>query len=405
MARLRNTYDDYGDTEYAVPRDSYANEGGYSSGSQDRTEPYQAPGIVAGEDTKSNSGYNQGETFNPTYQFIGPGFEASKYGKDDPKYVFAKYAGNYDFAHMDQGGYDQLLKQLREDPSGYFKNASFDKDILHGAYDPETGRYGDVDVMKGYDAGGQGWQWGAIPESVGKQSYPTGGGNLPYPPGGGSSGAPGGGGGGYAPPKWSGDIMAELAKLFPNGAFNQDLVNHRVANASDALSRNRKSQLANTEAILASRGQGRNDGTFGTSLGNLEERLGQDYNAAVNDIFSNESAAADQRMISALQMATGLTESEARNAVDMARIASEERIGQGNIGLGYYNADINKTLGLGNLALGNARLSSDYNLGLGQLGLGRDVAKNNMENARYDRLIALLNSGVSLDQIIANGWI
>lgn len=89
------------------------------------------------------------------------GFDQSKFGKNDPKYVFEKYAEHFDL--FSPQGREQFLQALKADPSGFFKNASIDGDILHGAYDPDSGRYGDVDFIRGFKAGGQGIQYGAIP--------------------------------------------------------------------------------------------------------------------------------------------------------------------------------------------------------------------------------------------------
>lgn len=103
--------------------------------------------------------------------------------KQDPKYVFANLAQNYDVTNADQRS--KLVDALRSDPSGFFKNASLDGDILHGSYNPDTGGYGDVDIIKGLKAGGQGWQWGAVdpnaapqPTQGSKQMMPFGIGNL-----------------------------------------------------------------------------------------------------------------------------------------------------------------------------------------------------------------------------------
>lgn len=202
--------------------------------------------------------------------------------------------------------------------------------------------------------------------------------------GGGASAGGGSGSGSYtSKPMYADEIMQQLRGLFPNGAFNQGVVDRRVSNASDALNRNRKSQLETVNAALASRGQGINDGTYGTARGNLETRLGEDFNSNVNDIYAKESENADQRMMQALSLATGMTLDEAKNMIDMARISADERMNSANVGLGYHKADQDYalgssrnandlTLGLGGLANQNTRNQYDYSLGLGNLGVQRD---------------------------------
>lgn len=261
----------------------------------------------------------------------------------------------------------------------------------NGLYYPDTGMYGFGNAYMGQDSNGGWFTHQRDPE-------PSGGGGMGWldTPMANMSASPhsysanSGGGGG--------DIMAQLAKLFPNGGFNQDLVNKRVSNATDSLNRNRKSQLATNSAMLANRGQGANDGTTGTAAGNLETRLGQDFNSNVNDIYANEGSAADSRMMQALQTAAGLSASDAKNAVDMARINSESSLGWGNI-------DLNRTLGLGNLALGNTNSAHNYNLGLGQLGLGRSQLQQSGQNSSMDQLIRLLDLYMRGGQTSTDGYI
>jgi hypothetical protein len=238
-----------------------------------------------------------------------------------------------------------------------------------------------MDILQGAKTGHGTPSWGG---SESGSSEP-----IPLSPGGGGGQVPSFGGGGGGGGGFHGDIHAELAKLFPDGAFNKNALNARVSNLSDILNRNRKSQMATNSAFLADRGQSKNDGTFGTSAGNLETRLNENFNAGVNDAFAHESDLADQRMIQALSLATGLTADEAKNAVDMARINSDSSLGWGNIALGNKNADINRELGQGNIGLGYYRAGNDYDLGLGNLGLGRDTLNSNIHNASIDQLLNL----------------
>lgn len=108
------------------------------------------------------------------------GFDAGKLdsGHNTPKYVFARHAQNFD--DRDASSRDALINALRGDASGFFKDARLEGDILKGSYDPDTGGYGDVDIIKGLKAGGEGWQWGAMPGSVqGGGAQPVSGGAPP----------------------------------------------------------------------------------------------------------------------------------------------------------------------------------------------------------------------------------
>jgi hypothetical protein len=200
------------------------------------------------------------------------------------------------------------------------------------------------------------------------------------------------------------DIMQVLSGLFPNGAFNQDLVNRNVSNAADSLARNRKSQTSQNEAYLASRGL-IGDGPQASAAGSLEDRLNQNYNSEVNSIYGNESQNASNRMMQALQMATGLTEDQAHNLIASFEANTARDLGFGNLALGNKVADNNYGLGMGNLALGHMNGVNNYNLGEDNIGLQRDQLKQKGDNDRLGRIIELLNSGVSLDQILAGGYI
>lgn len=133
--------------------------------------PLDPKSVPIGDDLPS-AGPTAPPTLNNQFSNQLEGFDQAKMGKNDPKYVFAKYAQGLNVGDANDRG--KLQDLLRNDASGFFKNATLDGDILHGSFDPETGRYGDVDVIRGLKAGGQGWQWGAIPFDQPQQRSPFG---------------------------------------------------------------------------------------------------------------------------------------------------------------------------------------------------------------------------------------
>lgn len=183
----------------------------------------------------------------------------------------------------------------------------------------------------------------------------------------------------------SNEIMEQLKKLFPDGAFNQDIVNRRTDNVAASLDRQRKSRLATNRAMLAERGL-IGSGPEATSLGNMESDLYGQYANAVSGIHADESDAASQRMMQALQLAAGLSADDAANIVN------------------NYRAETERTLGLGNLALGNSRAANEYNLGLGQLGLGRERLGWEMNSGNTDNLIKLIELYMSGANRSAGGY-
>lgn len=179
------------------------------------------------------------------------------------------------------------------------------------------------------------------------------------------------------------DLISTLQGLYKNGGgFNQDIVNRRTENAKEDLFRQGKQTRANDEAALASRGL-IGSGPEATAFDRRSQDFTDRYKNAVSGIYANESQNADQRMMSALQLAGGLDQNDAQNLINAYSSQTSRALGLGNL-------DTNATLGLGNLALGNMNGTNNYNLGLGRLGLDRDVAQNNADNTQLDQIIKLL---------------
>jgi hypothetical protein len=153
------------------------------------------------------------------------------------------------------------------------------------------------------------------------------------------------------------EIMDQLKKLFPDGAFNKDLVNTRTNIARDQLNSFSKSRNASNQAKLAERGL-IGSGAEQTAQNRAEADIADQYSQAVSGIFGDESQRADARMIQALQLAAGMSEAEAQLLLDSQ--------------LGNRGLDVQRELGLGNIGLGYHRTNADYNLGRGRLELDQN---------------------------------
>lgn len=101
------------------------------------------------------------------YQAKGPalgleGFNADKLANANhitPKYVFARHAQGLGVADQ-----DELLNRLRNDQSGFFKNARWsgsknDRIFVDGDLDPRFEGIREFDVVRAMGEGGKGWQW------------------------------------------------------------------------------------------------------------------------------------------------------------------------------------------------------------------------------------------------------
>jgi hypothetical protein len=181
------------------------------------------------------------------------------------------------------------------------------------------------------------------------------------------------------------EIWERLKSIFESGGeFNQGIVNRRSENAATALRRDAKSRTANNEAYLASRGL-IGSGPQATAQNNVTQDIADRYANEVSGIYADEGRAADDRMMSALGLATGMNS----DAADRA--------------LGYYRAGNDFTLGQGQLALGSTRAANDYNLGLGDFGLRREELAHSIESGDVDQLIELLKLYMSGAQTSAGG--
>lgn len=207
-------------------------------------------------------------------------------------------------------------------------------------------------------------------------------------------------GGGGGQDDW---LRSMLKQLGMDGRMNQDILNRRVSNAADVLNANRKSQLRTNEAALASRGL-IGDGPQKTANENLESRLGQSFNDAVNEIYANEGENADARMMQALSLASGLDIADANRLVDWFRAQTERDSSEGQLGLGWGRLGLDSMLGQGQLALGNMNGVNNFNLGLAQLGLDRDKFLAGLDQQDYDRLQELINQLTRAGAISAGGY-
>lgn len=399
-------------------RKSYDDPFGYSEdpGYTTNFDPYEAGGVTGG------SGGQQPVPPTPDPAQPPPppaaaapsplgkvmGVDPAKYGdpnKRDFKYDVMHTLDNFD---PRKGFTGDVLSALNGLGYGDFSSSGKDSLSLHNAKNAkDAADFNDQDWIYAFDANNDATKWnfgggGVADAEAAKQLGQGNAATLGYQ----TQGGPGGGGGGSSSyssgPGFNADTLKNaLAGLFPNGAFNQDLVNRNVDNVRGAAEKARKSRLATNQALLADRGL-IGSGPESRAYQNMDEDLFNTEMGGINDAYANESNNASARMMQALQIGAGMTAEEARNAVDWFSAQSQDRLGQGRLaldryqgdqatGLGYYNAGNNFTLGSGRLALDNSTASNNYNLAVGQYGLQRDQLQYQLQNADIDRLISIIN--------------
>lgn len=340
------------------------------------------------------------------------GFEPSKmnaeHAQESPKYAFQQVFGS-------GGTWEDLQKQYPD----FFKDWQREGDKIfyrgsggpHEAFNGITGFDIQIDTENG---GPFAWQplegFGGAPSGAPPGLFNGMSGFGGFGSGNGQTvGSGSGGGSSSSAPMFGNEVMNQLRGLFPNGAFNQDVVNRRTEIAAEDLHRAQLRRHKQNQALLANRGLvGEGDDMSGpelTALGLMNEDIGDQYGNAVSGIYADESARADDRMIQALSIAAGMTMEEAKNALGWGQLGLNRELGLGELGLGHRRAGIEETLGLGNLALGNMNAVNAHNLALGRFGLDRDMAQWQMQNGGIDQLIALLNIMNGQNNTSAGGFI
>lgn len=189
-----------------------------------------------------------------------------------------------------------------------------------------------------------------------------------------------------------------LMGLINNGGnFNQNIVNQRAEAARTQLGIEQRQQEQNDQAALAARGL-TNSGPEITAENRLNQTVGNQYQAALENIIGNESQNADQRMLSALQMAGNLAGGNVQDLINQYAT-------QANAGLNLGNLINNNTLGLGSLALGNVNSANNYNLGVAQVGAQADQAQAQQYQSLINELIMLMQSQGNLTNVSAGGFV
>lgn len=177
---------------------------------------------------------------------------------------------------------------------------------------------------------------------------------------------------GQSPMTGNSQLLETLWGLINSGGRpNTDALKLRLEGARETMDRARGSQQ---DAILARLGdQGMiGDGEVGSSLGRLEEALAGQYGQDLNSIYADEYGRADDRMMAALSLITGMDQASLDRAIRQYEAETGRMTGLGGLRNQERSIENDLTLGLGNLALGNERLGLDYTLGLGNLQLGQD---------------------------------
>jgi len=162
------------------------------------------------------------------------------------------------------------------------------------------------------------------------------------------------------------DMIGKM--LDKGGAYNNDILTRRVESARDDMNRARASQSEQLRGQLSERGL-LGQGPEMTALAGLEEQLGSTYGGQVRDIYADESARSDARLLQTMGIAAGLSGDDAQRLVDWFNAQTGRDVGMGNVANDAQRNAITRELGQGDLSQRANDLALRRDLGFGELGL------------------------------------
>jgi hypothetical protein len=107
----------------------------------------------------------------------------------------------------------------------------------------------------------------------------------------------------------------------------------------------------------------------------------------LRDIYTDEAARADTRLMTSLQMATGMASDQARNLL---------------AGIGEGTA---RQQALADIALRNLAQNQEWNMFLAQFGLERDKVMYEIQNGQIEAILPILQAFLQLGGMANQGYV
>lgn len=188
------------------------------------------------------------------------------------------------------------------------------------------------------------------------------------------------------------DVNNALMGIILNGGkLPNDQVASRYESARELLDKGRRTMINDMRGDLASRNLLSEPGIpQGAEIGGIQrvtEKLAPEFSRTLRDIYSDESAKADTRVMTALQMASGLSSDQAKNFL---------------AGIGEGTA---RQTALADLALRELQTNMAWNQFLAQFGLDRDKALYEIQNGGIDQLMPILQAFLQLGGMANGGYV
>lgn len=212
-----------------------------------------------------------------------------------------------------------------------------------------------------------------------------------------STGGSTGSGSSSTTPFMGDDIRGKIMELLnAEGALNTRVMDSRTESLREDQERSRQVGTQSLDATLAERGLTGGGGDISARV-NLENELGRTHGTQLRDLYSEEAQRADDRMMQALVTGAGMTVSEAQQQIDRFNAetgrfnADTQRTGvEGNLANERARLALDELLGKGGLGLGQAQLAASYGLGQGRLDLDRLLGMGGLQNQQTGSLLEIL---------------
>lgn len=188
------------------------------------------------------------------------------------------------------------------------------------------------------------------------------------------------------------DVQAALTKIFSDGGdVPNDQVARRYESARELLDKGRRTMINDARGDLASRNllsePGIPQGAEIGAVSRITDRLAPEFSRALRDIYTDESAKADARQMTALQMATGFSTDQARNLL---------------AGIGEGTA---RQSALADIALRSLQTNMAWSQFLAEFGLKREQVMYQIQNGNIDSIMPLLQAFIQMGGLSAGGYV
>lgn len=184
---------------------------------------------------------------------------------------------------------------------------------------------------------------------------------------------------------------AITALMERGGELDPNQTARRYESARELLDKGRRTMVNDLRGDLASRNLLSEPGIpQGAEIGGINrvtEKIAPEFSRALRDIFTDESAKADTRLMTSLSMAMGVSSEQARTML--------AALGEGT----------NRQAALADIALRNLAQNQAWSQFLAQFGLDRDTAMYQIQNGQIESILPILQMFLQLGGMANQGYV